>query len=312
MSAVELRSVTKAFGATTALVDLSLTIEEERIVALVGGNGAGKTTLLRLLATLLRPTSGHAFVCGFDTSRSGGEVRRLVGYVPDSFGLYGDLKVREYLEFFAECFGMRQAMGTISELLHLVDLYGQRDDYIATLSRGMRQRLLLARALIHDPRLLLLDEPGSGLDPRGRDDLLEILRELRALGKTIVIATHLLGDVTRLCTDVAVLADGRVAMAGPTADLIHEIPGPRRMRVQVVNDPELARQALELLPSVREVSVDGQSLGFLFDGSRYDLPEVLERLVHDRVKVMTFAEEEDGLATLLAHVLQAPPVGASL
>ncbi len=306
MTAIAIQSLTKSFGGgVPALQGLDLEIDEGCIFALVGGNGAGKTTLLRVLATLLEPTAGHVHVCGYDTVRHGNEVRRIVGYVPDSFGLYGDLKVSEYLEFFADCFGLKYASGTISELLSLVDMDHHRRAYISTLSRGMRQRLLMARALIHDPQVLLLDEPASGLDPQGRDDMLEVLRELRSLGKTIVISTHLLADINRVCTDVAVLAGGKVLLSGPTDTLMQEIQSPRRVRMEVVNDPEVARMALAALPGVRDIVAEEQSLSFTFDGSRYDLPHVLERLVTQQIRVVSFAEEQGRLEALLGHVLHS-------
>jgi len=306
VTAIAIQSLTKSFGGgVPALQGLDLEIDEGCIFALVGGNGAGKTTLLRVLATLLEPTAGHVHVCGYDTVRHGNEVRRIVGYVPDSFGLYGDLKVSEYLEFFADCFGLKYASGTISELLSLVDMDHHRRAYISTLSRGMRQRLLMARALIHDPQVLLLDEPASGLDPQGRDDMLEVLRELRSLGKTIVISTHLLADINRVCTDVAVLAGGKVLLSGPTDTLMQEIQSPRRVRMEVVNDPEVARMALAALPGVRDIVAEEQSLSFTFDGSRYDLPHVLERLVTQQIRVVSFAEEQGRLEALLGHVLHS-------
>jgi ABC-2 type transport system ATP-binding protein len=304
VSGVQITSLVKTFGPSRAAIqDVTLTIEEGSIFALVGGNGAGKTTLLKILATLVRPTSGHAIVHGYDTIRQGAEVRRLVGYVPDSFGLYGDLKVWEYLEFFADCFGLKQASATITELLTLVDLYDERRAYIASLSRGMRQRLLLARALIHDPEVLLLDEPASGLDPQGRQDILEVLRELSKLGKTIVVSTHLLGDVSRMCSDVAVLESGRLLLTGPTADLVEEIQAPRRIRIEVVTDPDLARLALGAVSAVRDVHVDDQTVLFTFDGSRYELPSLLERLIAQEVKVVSFGEEQGRLEALLGHLL---------
>lgn len=312
MTAISVQGLSKSFGTgPDALDDVSLEIERGSICGVVGSNGAGKTTLLRILATLLRPSAGHAYVCGYDSVNHGGEVRRLVGYVPDSFGLYGDLKVWEYLEFFADCYGLRHPGTTIQELVTLVDLHDQRRSYISTLSRGMRQRLLLARALLHDPEVLLLDEPTSGLDPQGREDIIEILRELQRLDKTMVVSTHFLADVQRMCTDVAVLSDGKLVLHEPVDQVALDVKAARRVRVEVVNDPERARLVLGGIAAIRDVATEGQVLSFTFDGTRYELPEILEELVARQIKVVTFVEERGELEAALGRVLAGSRVEMS-
>lgn len=312
MTAISVRGLSKSFGGgPAALENVTLEIERGSICAIVGSNGAGKTTLLRVLATLLRPSAGHAYVCGYDTVSHGGEVRRLVGYVPDSFGLYGDLKVWEYLEFFADCYGLRHPGTTITELVTLVDLHDQRRSYISTLSRGMRQRLLLARALLHDPEVLLLDEPTSGLDPQGRDDVIEVLRELQRLDKTMVVSTHFLADVQRMCTDVAVMAGGRLVLHEAVDQVALDVRAARRVRLEVVNDPERARVVLGRFGAIRDVVSDDQVISFTFDGTRYEMPDILEELVAQQIKVVTFAEERGELETALGRAIAGPTVEMS-
>ncbi|MFN8188849.1 MAG: ABC transporter ATP-binding protein, partial [Nocardioidaceae bacterium] len=195
---------------------VDLEIGERQIFGLVGPNGAGKTTTLRMLATSLVPTAGEAEVCGIDVIRHPDAVRRVIGYMPDTFGVYDDIRVWEYLDFYAGCHGLGGAARkrVVADLLELVDLAAKRDAYVQSLSRGMQQRLCLAHALVHEPAVLLLDEPASGLDPRARAELRELLRELRAMGRTIVISSHILPELEELCDGVAIIDRGRVLAAG--------------------------------------------------------------------------------------------------
>ena len=210
------QGLVKRYDRTVAVAGLDLAIEPGEIFGLVGPNGAGKTTTLRMLATLLRPSAGTAEIDGWSVTGNPDEVRRVIGFMPDVFGVYDDMKVWEYLDFFARCYGLPAAARRrmIADLLELVDLGDRRDDYVQTLSRGMEQRLCLAHALVHDPKVLLLDEPASGLDPRARVELRELLRELRALGKTILISSHILPELEELCTSVAIVDHGKVLAAG--------------------------------------------------------------------------------------------------
>lgn len=307
MSAAELAGVGLAGNGVAILRDISLTVAEGSSLGIVGANGSGKTTLLKLMATLIRPTSGKVRIFGHDAATAAAAVRRLVGYVPDSFGSYPGLKAREYLEFFAGAHKLKNAAGTINDLLALVELQAVERQYLATLSRGMKQRLAIARVLLHDPQLLLLDEPTFGLDLHGRRDILAVLQELRHLGKTLVISSHLLEDVAQLVTDVAVLSGGGLVAEATADELRRIVEGPRRMRVEVANDPRLAQVALSGLEAVRGLEIDGQEMTFLFAGSRYALPEVVSTLVQQDVKVVRFAEESNDLEVLLASLPQAVP-----
>lgn len=307
MTAAELEGVSLTGNGVDILRNISLTVAEGSAVGIVGANGSGKTTLLKLMATLIRPTAGKVRIFGHDAGAEAAAVRRLVGYVPDSFGSYPGLKAREYLEFFAGAHKLKNAAGTIDDLLALVELQAVERQYLATLSRGMKQRLAIARVLLHDPRLLLLDEPTFGLDLHGRRDILAVLHELRHLGKTLVISSHLLEDVAQLVTDVAALSGGGLVAEASADELRQVVEGPRRMRVEVANDPRLAQAALAGLEAVRGLEVQGQEITFLFSGSRYALPEVVTTLVQHEVKVVRFAEESNDLEVLLASLHEAVP-----
>ncbi|HEX2915502.1 MAG TPA: ABC transporter ATP-binding protein [Chloroflexia bacterium] len=230
-----------------ALEDFTLTIPQGCIFGLIGANGAGKSSVLRILATLVKPDKGDAYVAGYSVRRYPQEVRRLIGYMPDEYGLYKDMRVGEYLDFFAACYGINGKRRTrlVSELLELVDLQNYRNDELRDLSRGMRQRLILAHTLVHDPKVLLLDEPASGLDPRARVELRELLRELSQMGKTIVLSSHVLSEVQMMCDRLGIMALGRLISYGPTDVVVNQIEHqPRRsVTLRVLSLAELKRAA---------------------------------------------------------------------
>jgi ABC-2 type transport system ATP-binding protein len=262
---VETTGLVKRYDGTLAVAGLDLAIEPGEIFGLVGPNGAGKTTTLRMLATLLRPSAGDAAIDGWSVTRNPDEVRRVLGFMPDVFGVYDDMKVWEYLDFFARCYGLPAAARRrmIADLLELVDLADRRDDYVQTLSRGMEQRLCLAHALVHDPKVLLLDEPASGLDPRARVELRELLRELRALGKTIVISSHILPELEELCTSVAIVDRGQVLAQGRVTDIERRLRFGAVLRVRLL----LEGAALEAARDTLAADADVASASILEDGT---------------------------------------------
>jgi len=243
--AVETVGLTKRYGDLFAVRDLNLTIPRGSIFGLIGPNGAGKTTTMAILASLLRPTAGRALVVGLDPATQTRAVRRVVGYMPDVLGVYDDLRVQEYLEFFAAAYKLPRGewRAVVDGLLELVDLTGKRNSVVHSLSRGMKQRLSLARALVHDPEVLILDEPASGLDPRARIDLRNLMLELQRMGKTVVISSHILPELQEVCTDVAIMEVGRLLAAGPPRTILDRLGGTRTIRVRLAGGEELTYTA---------------------------------------------------------------------
>jgi ABC-2 type transport system ATP-binding protein len=305
---IEVRSLSKSYGSHPALQAVSLGIEAGDMFGLIGPNGAGKTTLIRILATLLKPTHGTARVDGHDVVLQASHVRRMIGYMPDFFGVYEELKVREYLEFFASTYGIRgvKRKATVDGVLELTDLTGKRDAMIASLSRGMQQRLGLARVLVHDPKVLFLDEPASGLDPRARIEIRALLKELRNMGKTILISSHILADLADLCNKIGLIERGKLIYAGGLKEAMAKVQSDDLWLVEVFEETDRARQVLEreafvesvtavdgqlrvkLRPSYREVHAIPQAL--LQQGLRLKLFKVAEVTLEDAFLKLTKGE----------------------
>lgn len=255
--AIETHNLTKTYrrGATPALDNLNLHISRGALFGFIGPNGAGKTTTLRMLAGLLEPTSGEIQILGHPIHQEPRAIHRHIGYMPDFFGLYHEMTTWEYLDFFARCHDLPavQRHRVIGELLELVGLATKRDADVGQLSRGMQQRLCLAQALVHDPQVLLLDEPASGLDPRARVEMRELLRELSAMGKTIVLSSHILSELTEMCDEVGIIEHGRMVANGPLAVLRNRMQAGRMIRIHVLSDPEAASTALRAFTGVEDV-----------------------------------------------------------
>ncbi len=305
---VRVDGLVKRYNGTLAVAGLDLAVGEGEIFGLVGPNGAGKTTTLRILATLLLPTAGDAEIAGASVRRNPNEVRRVIGFMPDVFGVYDDMKVWEYLDFFARCYGIPGARRRqmIGDLLELVDLADKRDAYVQGLSRGMQQRLCLAHTLVHDPAVLLLDEPASGLDPRARVELRELLRELRTLGKTILISSHILPELEELCTSVAIIDRGQVLAQGKVADIERRLRVGAVLRVRVLaegDDLVAARDFFATQPDVAtaEFLEDGTiELGFRGDDEAS--ARLLAQAVGAGLRVVTFARAASDLEELFLQV----------
>ena len=305
---VTTRGLVKRYNGTLALAGLDLDIGEGEIFGLVGPNGAGKTTTLSILATLLQPTAGDAEIAGLSVLRSPDRVRRVLGFMPDAFGVYDDMRVWEYLDFFGRCYGLpadrRRRM--IADLLELVDLADKRDSYVQGLSRGMQQRLCLAHALVHDPSVLLLDEPASGLDPRARVELRELLRELRTLGKTILISSHILPELEELCTSLAIIDHGRVVAAGTVGEIETRLRAGAVFRARVLGDGaelEAARAVFAADPGVASAALrDDGVVEIGFRGDDEDAAALLARAVGAGVRVASFARAASDLEELFLQV----------
>ena len=297
-------NLTKVYGKRTALDDVSFEVPEGEIFGFVGPNGAGKTTTLRILAALLEPTSGHASIGGADVAKQPQQVHSRIGYMPDFFGVYDQLTVAEYLDFYASCYRQPKHRRTkiVNELLELIGLTERRDQAVDTLSRGMKQRLCLARALVHDPVVLLLDEPASGLDPRARVEMREILRELRRMGKTIIISSHILPELTELCTMIGIIDQGRMRATGPVQDVIRKLSAGRRVRITVVGDTEHAVAILEPLPAVTQVQMANGTIEATYEGDDSTAADILQALTAQGIKVSAFSQVEGGLEEAFMRV----------
>ncbi len=305
----------KAFGHRVKAMDgLDLNVPSGAIYGFIGQNGAGKTTTIRTIATLLTPDSGEASVCDFDVIRQPADVRRVVGYMPDFFGVYDDLKVDEYLDFYAILHGLGgpRIASLRDDLLELVDLTAKRNDYVEALSRGMQQRLCLARALIHDPQVLLLDEPASGLDPIARVEMRGLLRELGRMGKTILISSHILTELTDLCTHVGIVADGRMLREGPLQDILWAMERPGYF-VRVLADPERAATILEGVPGVGgvEIDPDGSTVHFHCSDGADGAANALAAIVEARIKVARFGEMETSLESTFVRLTRGEETAAT-
>jgi len=305
---IETTGLVKRYEGTVAVGGVDLAIEEGEIFGLVGPNGAGKTTMLRMLATLLVPTSGDALIAGESIRGNPMAVRRVLGYMPDAFGVYDDMKVWEYLDFFGRCYGLgpAQRKRMIGDLLELVDLAEKRDAYVLSLSRGMQQRLCLAHALVHDPKVLLLDEPASGLDPRARVELRELLRELRVLGKTIVISSHILPELEELCTSVAIVDHGRVLAAGTINEIGQKMRIGEVLRVRVLGDEsgiEAARAWFAGQPDVASAATDGGGqIEIGFRGDEAGAAKLLASAIRAKLPVSSYSPAATDLQELFLQV----------
>jgi ABC-2 type transport system ATP-binding protein len=289
--AIETRGLTRKYGKLTAVEDLNLQVATGALYGLIGPNGAGKTTSLRMLAGLLEPSSGEIIINGRVANHDWRELRRLIGYMPDFFGVYEDMLVWEYLDFFARCYGLPRDRHrqVVDELLELVDLTEKRDTYIQTLSRGMRQRLCLAHALVHDPQVLLLDEPASGLDPRARVEMRELLRELGSMGKTILVSSHILTELGELCDSIGIIERGRLVASGPLDEISLQIHQERSLRIKVLSEHSQAITILCDQPGVGKVFDENGFLEVDFHGDEEAAAGLLESLLKQGVRVSSFS-----------------------
>ena len=293
---IQIQNFSKIYGEFRAVSNLSLTIEKGDVFGFIGPNGAGKTTTMKFLATLLKPTFGDAQINGYYVTKSPDDVKRSIGYMPDNFGVYQGMRVWEYLDFFGSAYGIKSGSRrqVIDDSLKLLDLEKIRDEYVNNLSRGVKQRLCLAKTLLHNPPVLILDEPASGLDPRARIYIKGILAELRSMGKTILISSHILSELADCCNKVGIIEKGKLLAAGPVEQILKMIRSTKKMRVTVVEEPATARGVLED-SAVKGVQVEGREIEFEFDGGEDQLSGLLTALVQRGVKVSSFREVEVSL-----------------
>ncbi len=296
---VQTINLTKRYGKLVALNNLHLNIEEGECFGYIGPNGAGKTTTIKVLATLLQPTWGEARICGHVVGYESRKIRPLIGYVPDFFGAYEEVVVQEYLEFFASAYGItgKQRTRVVNDVLELTDLVFKRDAHVDSLSRGMQQRLSVARVLLHDPKVLLLDEPASGLDPRARIEMRELLKELRRMGKTIIISSHILHELAELCTTIGILERGELLFHGSIEEIIRRVKTGTKLHVRVTEQQDLAALLLERKPGIKSVDLlDGQLVVEL-EKQTHDFSGIARILLDNNFKIQEIKEEEVNLET---------------
>ena len=304
MIAIETRGLTRLFGKVLAVSELDLQIKAGSVFGLIGPNGAGKTTTLRMLAGLLEPTSGEILINGRAVNHDWRELKRQIGYMPDFFGVYEDMLVWEYLDFFGRCYDLptdRRRQVT-NELLELVDLAEKRDTYVNTLSLGMRQRLCLAHALVHDPQVLLLDEPASGLDPRARVEMRELLRELGAMGKTVVVSSHILAELAEMCDAVGIIEKGRLIISGSMEEIRRNALQTRTLRIKVLSDLEQAMTALKNWPGVGQMFNNNGWREIEFVGDESAAADLLSSLISGGLRIASFNETVSDLEEIFMQL----------
>jgi ABC-2 type transport system ATP-binding protein len=301
---IELVDFGKTYGEFTAVEKLNLKIEAGELFGFIGPNGAGKSTTIRFLATLLRATHGEGTVNGFSVTREPLEVRRSVGYMPDNFGVYDGMKVWEFLDFFAVAYQIPRSRrkAVITDVLELLDLTYKRDDYVNGLSRGMKQRLCLAKTLVHDPPVLILDEPSSGLDPRARLEVKALLKELRRMGKTILISSHILTELADCCTSIGIIERGQLLMHGPMDDVYRRIKRNRILEIRVVKRLDAALSVLRSRPETLDIQVDNQRVTAELAGGDEEVAEVLEQLIAAGVRLSSFNDKDPSLEDVFMMV----------
>ncbi len=304
LPAVQTFGLSRYYGTMAALQNLDLVVNRGDLFGFIGSNGAGKTTTLRILATFLAPSAGTAKILGHDVVLDADAVRHVIGYMPDFFGVYKDMEVTEYLDFFGACYKIPSAQRekTVSDVLELVGLTEKKGALIGALSRGMQQRLGLARVLIHDPQLLLLDEPASGLDPRARIEMMAILQELQRLGKTIIISSHILSELQTLCNRVAIIEKGKLIYSGPVQGVRDQMAQGRIVWVRVAGDPAKAIELLKSRPEITEVLQQDGELKVTLAGFDSDHSVVADVLVRGGAKLLELREDELGLEEVFLRV----------
>ena len=297
MKAVTIEALTKIYGTNYALRDFSLEIESGRVYGLIGPNGAGKTTAMSIMATLLAPDRGTAVVGGYDVMKQPAQVRRLIGYMPDFFGVYDGLKTTEYLEFYAAAYRLpaKQRPALIRDLLEIVNLSDKVDAYVDLLSRGMKQRLALARCLVHDPAVLILDEPASGLDPRARAEMKEVIRQLKRMNKTILISSHILPELAEMCDNIAILEQGRLVANGTVEEVTAARQGARILKVEVSDRLPQLIDFLKDRPEVTNVDSDAGWARISFTGDKTAQGRMLREIMDQGWIVLEFAEVRGNL-----------------
>ena len=304
---IQINGVTKKYGNFKALDDINLSIKEGTVFGFVGANGAGKSTTFLILATLLQPTAGELFINGVSVRENPTEIRKMIGYMPDFFGVYDQLKADEYLDFYSASYGMPESkrLKIIPQLLELVNLSHKRYEYVDLLSRGMKQRLCLARSLIHDPKVLILDEPASGLDPRARVEMRDILKSLKNMGKTILISSHILPELAEMCDEIGVIDNGRIIAHGSVNDIQMQLRGEKIITASLTAMADSKTiQFFEENPFITNIEMleTNDGLRFSFKGTNQDQVELLKNAMFADIPILSFSEHVTNLEDVFMEI----------
>jgi ABC-2 type transport system ATP-binding protein len=301
---IKLENVSKYYKTFPAVNDFSFEIGRGEVFGFIGPNGAGKTTTIKMLATLMLPNSGQLSIGGYDVVREPHEVRRLIGYMPDSFGVYEDLLVWEYLDYFAALYHLAptERKRATDDVLELTDLTAKHDAQVMSLSRGMKQRLCLAKTLLHDPEVLLLDEPASGLDPHARIEIRELIRELCRMGKTVLVSSHILTELADFCTSIGIVEAGKLLAAGRIDEITSKLSGNVMVEITVKGDPSHALDVLQERTDVSRITCDGRIVRAEFTGNADDVDDLLTYLIQREVRLLGFTRSQADLEDIFLKI----------
>lgn len=303
---LEIKNLYKKYGKFTAVNGLSLHLPKGEIFGFVGPNGAGKTTTMKIVSGLLGATSGEVYIDGIDVFKNSRKAKEKIGYMPDFFGVYDNLKVTEYLEFYASIYKMNESekQKVCNDLLELVNLSDKKDSYVDSLSRGMKQRLCLARCLVHNPELLILDEPASGMDPRARFEMKEILRTLKDMGKTILISSHILSELSELCTSIGIIQDGNIIISGTVDEIMLKVYHSKGIRVKVKDNMEAAITTLKEFPEIDKITTGENIIDAALIGGDDTMCNILSTLINKGIPVVSFSQLDGSLEDVFMRVTE--------
>ena len=307
---LKINGLIKNYGKFTAVDNLDLVVPEGEIFGFVGPNGAGKTTTMKIICGLMAADEGEVRINDIDAIKETRKAKEIIGYMPDFFGVYDDLKVSEYLDFYASIYNInsKDRKKISDDLLELVDLTDKRDAYVDSLSRGMKQRLCLARSLVHNPKLLVLDEPASGMDPRARVEMKEILRTLKDLGKTIIISSHILPELSELCTSIGIIDRGRMVISGTVSHIMEQVYSKKFIKVKLLGKMEEAKKVMQEFPSIGNTRIGENSIEAGFDGNDEEMGKLLRELVKRDIPVISFAQLDGNLEDVFMKVTKGDEV----
>lgn len=301
-----IKDLKKKYGKFEALKGLNLEIKKGDLFGFVGPNGAGKTTTMKIITGLLSADSGEVILDGQEALGNLKYLKEKIGYMPDFFGVYDNLKAMEYMEFYASIYGIegKEATKLCKDLMKLVNLEDKQDSYVDALSRGMKQRLCLARCLVHNPELLILDEPASGMDPRARFEMKEILKNLSDMGKTIIISSHILPELAEMCNTIGIIESGKIVVHGTVDDILTKLNNSNPLMIKVVNRKEDALRLLKENPSIQNIVTKEQVISVGFDGNEAQEAELLKLLIENGISISSFKREEGNLEELFMQITE--------